>query len=95
MGYEALAHRRNDHVAVAVTDLAAGADVAVRVLEGGDPIVARAVEAIPLGHKMALIDLPEGADVIEYGARIGRTTRPIKAGEHAHVHNIKSVRWSV
>lgn len=95
MAFEALAHRRTDHVAVAVTDLAAGAPVTVRVLEGGDPIATKAVEAVPLGHKIALTDLPQGADVIEYGERIARTTQPIRAGEHVHVHNIKSVRWSV
>jgi (2R)-sulfolactate sulfo-lyase subunit alpha len=31
--------------------------------------------------------------VIEYGVRIGVTRQPIQAGQHVHVHNIRSARW--
>jgi altronate dehydratase small subunit len=47
---------------------------------------------IPYGHKVALSPIPAGADVIKYGLPIGRTTRPIRAGDHVHVHNVESRR---
>ena len=34
-----------------------------------------------------------GDTVIKYGVDIGRTIAPVKVGEHAHVHNIKTKRW--
>lgn len=47
---------------------------------------------IPYGHKVALRPIPAGADVIKYGLPIGRTTRPIRPGDHVHVHNVESRR---
>lgn len=91
---QAIAHKKGDAVAVAVGDLLPGEAVQVRVLDGSDPLTVTVRDAIPLGHKVALIEVPEGQDVIEYGERIGRATRPIAAGAHVHVHNVKSARWS-
>ena len=34
-----------------------------------------------------------GDTVFKYGVDIGRVVEPIKAGQHAHVHNIKTKRW--
>jgi (2R)-sulfolactate sulfo-lyase subunit alpha len=48
---------------------------------------------IPLGHKIALVDLAADVPVIEYGAQIGVTRTPIQAGDHVHTHNIKTARW--
>jgi hypothetical protein len=31
--------------------------------------------------------------VIKYGVDIGKVVKPIRTGEHAHVHNIKTKRW--
>jgi altronate dehydratase len=45
---------------------------------------------IPLGHKLARCDIPVGGKVLKYGAPIGSATAEIHAGEHAHVHNIRS-----
>jgi altronate dehydratase small subunit len=33
-----------------------------------------------------------GANVLKYGQVIGRATRAIAPGEHAHVHNFDSAR---
>jgi (2R)-sulfolactate sulfo-lyase subunit alpha len=54
-------------------------------------LVAR--QDIPIGHKIALRDMNPGDTVIKYGQDMGRVVAPIKAGEHAHVHNIKTKRW--
>ncbi|MDT7902769.1 MAG: UxaA family hydrolase, partial [Caldivirga sp.] len=55
--------------------------------------VIKALEDIPLGHKIALRDIKAGERVIKYGRPIGVATRDIKVGEHVHVHNVKSIRW--
>ena len=52
-----------------------------------------ALEAIPLGHKIALVDLEEGATVLKYGHDIGHTVAAIRKGGHVHVHNTKTTRW--
>jgi (2R)-sulfolactate sulfo-lyase subunit alpha len=31
--------------------------------------------------------------VIKYGVDIGKVVAPIAAGEHLHVHNVKTKRW--
>lgn len=95
MAYKAVAHKRGDAVAVAVIDLIPGESIQARVLDESPPVTVTVGEAIPLGHKVALFDVAQGRDVIEYGERIGRATQAIAAGAHVHVHNIKSVRWSV
>ena len=47
---------------------------------------------IPFGHKLALIDIPQGANIVKYGEVMGRATQVIPAGTHAHIHNIESLR---
>ena len=95
MVYKAIAHKKGDAVAVAVSDLTPGERIQVRVLDGSQTVEVAVRDAIPLGHKVALSVLATGQNVIEYGERIGRATQPVAVGAHVHVHNIKSVRWSV
>lgn len=47
-------------------------------------------EEIPVGHKMALIPIPEGESVIKYGEPIGSATRAIDAGSHVHSQNMRT-----
>jgi (2R)-sulfolactate sulfo-lyase subunit alpha len=86
-----LAHRQDDLVGVAVRDLDPG-PVVGGYLSGPVTLSVRLTEAIPLGHKLALADIAAGADVIEYGQRVGVATRDIRQGEHVHVHNVRSAR---
>lgn len=90
-----LIHNEGDHVAVAVQDVTPGKDAAVYAvyMDSDRAVVVHPTEAIPLGHKVALVDLEEGVEVIEYGVRIGLTRQPIQAGQLVHVHNIRSARW--
>ncbi|MDQ0456146.1 UxaA family hydrolase [Rhizobium paknamense] len=39
------------------------------------------------GHKIALIDCPQGGAIVKFGQVIGYASRPIAAGEHVHVDN--------
>jgi (2R)-sulfolactate sulfo-lyase subunit alpha len=85
---------KGDAVAVAVGDLTPGEAIQARMLDGSQPVTVTVRDPIPLGHKVALLDVPSGKDIIEYGERIGRATQPIAVGAHVHVHNVKSARWS-
>jgi (2R)-sulfolactate sulfo-lyase subunit alpha len=90
---KAVAHKSGDFVAVAVADLSPGEEVEVRFLEGGERLRVKVREAVPLGHKLALRDIPEGAKVVEYGEPIGKATTFIPTGSHVHTHNLRSLRW--
>ncbi len=46
------------------------------------------LEDIPQAHKVALVDIKKGEDVIKYGNPIGHATHDIKKGEHVHTHNV-------
>jgi len=89
-----LIHEANDDVGVAVMDLKKGEQVDVVTLEGRDVKQIVLVTDIPLGHKVSMTDLPLNKHVIEYGREIGYVVAPIRAGEHVHIHNIKSLRWA-
>ena len=47
---------------------------------------------IPFGHKVALADMPVGADILKYATVVGETTAAITVGEHVHIHNVDSKR---
>ena len=87
-------HEASDDVGVAVMDLKKGEQVDVVTLEGREVKQIVLVTDIPLGHKVSMTDLPLNKHVIEYGREIGYVVAPIRAGEHVHIHNIKSLRWA-
>ena len=87
-----LIHNEGDHVGVAVENVSPGKALAVYLDSHRDEAV-EVVEAIPLGHKVALADMTRDQDVIEYGVRVGKTRAAIKRGQLVHVHNIRSARW--
>ncbi len=88
-----LVHDEHDSVGVAVVDIKAGEKIAGSCLETGKVISLESKDPVPLGHKVALKDIKEGEDVVKYGVVIGKAKQTIKAGQHAHVHNVKSNRW--
>lgn len=45
---------------------------------------------IGMGHKLARKPIMSGEKVLKYGVSIGSATEKISAGDHVHVHNIKS-----
>lgn len=90
-----LLHQPIDDVGVAIVDLSAGAEVSTVTLEGehlGRVII---TQDIPLGHKVALCDIPAGKEVIKYGRPIGQATQDIARGAWVHIHNLKTMRWSL
>jgi altronate dehydratase small subunit len=80
-----------DNVGTAVTEpIQAGETVGTNGRVTDVTIVARA--DIPFGHKIALADIPQGAQVTKYGLSIGSALSDIKTGDHVHVHNVESNR---
>ena len=45
---------------------------------------------IPAGHKVALRDIPAGAEIVKYGFPIGTATEDIPAGAWVHTHNVRT-----
>jgi (2R)-sulfolactate sulfo-lyase subunit alpha len=62
-------------------------------MENDKTVSVNSVADIPLGHKIALKDLKEGDTILKYGHDIGKVVKPIKKGEHVHVHNVKTKKW--
>jgi (2R)-sulfolactate sulfo-lyase subunit alpha len=89
-----LVHDKRDSVGVAVVDVKAGQTLEGRSLDTNETIKAKANRDIPLGHKIALKDFIPGDTVLKYGNDIGKVVEPIKAGDHVHVHNVKTKRWA-
>lgn len=94
MKFGILVHEADDDVGVAVFDLAAGDRIGAVTLEGTELDTIQLLDNIPLGHKVAIRDIAENNHIIEYGRPIGKSLKSIAKGNHVHVHNIKTMRWS-
>lgn len=84
MPCSAIVLAKSDNVGVVTDDIRPGNDVLV----AKHPLLVK--DPIPFGHKIALLPIAAGADIIKFGVPIGRATMPISAGEHVHVHNVES-----
>jgi (2R)-sulfolactate sulfo-lyase subunit alpha len=88
-----LVHESTDTVGVATEDINAGDTARGLFMDSQDNIEMKALNDIPLGHKIALKDIAVGDTVIKYGHDIGKVVADIKAGDHVHIHNLKTKRW--
>lgn len=89
-----LVHAAHDTVGVVVVeDIKPGQVLNGWMMEGDKTIKVKALDAIPLGHKIALKDIKKGDTILKYGHDIGRAVSAIGKGHHAHVHNVKTKRW--
>jgi len=89
-----LVHEAGDSVGVVVVEgVEAGQDLTGWEMAGDTTLNFKVLEDIPIGHKIALKDMKLGDTVIKYGEDIGKVVKPIKKGEHLHVHNVKTKRW--
>jgi len=73
----------DDNVAVACVPLTAGQPLKV----AGEEIPV--LEPVPVGHKIAIRAITDGAYVLRYGNRIGRARLSIERGRHVHTHNVR------
>lgn len=74
--------RPDDYVAVLKKPVKAGEELT------GPSVRVTAAQAIPAGHKIAVVDLAHDAPVRKYGQTIGFALGRIRAGEHVHTHNL-------
>jgi len=88
-----LVHGKEDNVAVAVVEVKSGESGECLNMETGERTTIKAGTDIPLGHKIALRDLSVDDSIMKYDSDIGRVVAAIKAGEHVHVHNVKTKKW--
>src|SRR5689334_14333210 len=72
----------SDNVAIARVSLSPGQTVRAGGLE------IQAAMPVSAGHKIALREIPAGAQVIRYGCAIGSASAPIHPGDHVHTHNV-------
>jgi (2R)-sulfolactate sulfo-lyase subunit alpha len=93
MTHGILMHEPDDDVGVAVTDLRAGTEIGAITLEGKPVGTVKLVDDVPLGHKVAMRDIADGREVVEYGRVIALATRSALRGSHVHTHNIRTKRW--
>ncbi|WP_028241673.1 UxaA family hydrolase [Stutzerimonas azotifigens] len=94
MGIDFVVHDADDAVGVVVVEgVRAGQMLTGWVMDQDKTLQFEVKNDIPIGHKLAIRDLAEGDTVIKYGVDIGRVVKPIRMGEHLHVHNVKTKRW--
>jgi (2R)-sulfolactate sulfo-lyase subunit alpha len=74
----------NDTVLVCRAATCAGAAIDI------DGVAVTLPRAIEVGHKIARRTLKTGDKVVKYGAPIGSMIADAEAGEHVHMHNMKS-----
>lgn len=89
-----LVHDEVDTVGVVVVEgVTAGQDLTGWVMDTDATITVKALDPIPLGHKIALKDIKSSDTIVKYGNDIGKAVANIGKGHHAHVHNVKTKRW--
>ena len=87
-------HDEGDSVGVVVVEgLRAGQTLTGWIMDQDRMIEFDARNDISIGHKLAIRPIREGDTIIKYGVDIGRAVKDIGAGEHLHVHNVKTKRW--
>jgi len=89
-----IVHDQKDSVGVVVVEgVNAGQEVTGWIMDQDKEIKVKLQNDIPIGHKFAIRDLSDGDTVMKYSTDIGRMVKSAKAGEHVHVHNLKTKRW--
>ena len=94
MATEIIIHDQKDNVGVVVIEkISPKQECTCWIMENDSSTSIQSKDEIPLGHKIAMNDLSEGDTILKYGHDIGKVVKPIKKGEHVHVHNVKTKKW--
>jgi len=89
-----IVHDKADTVGVVVVeDVAPNQPLTGWIMETDETVRLKALDAVPLGHKIALKDIKKGDTVLKYGHDVGRTVAAVAKGRHVHIHNMKTKRW--
>jgi len=79
-----------DNVATATSNASENETLEVISPEGAVILEPKTFDAIPFGHKLALVDLEPGNEIIKYGEIIGVASKRIRVGAWVHTHNVES-----
>jgi altronate dehydratase len=71
--------KNKDNVATALLKLRKNQEIDIN-----DSLKIKLNKSVKMGHKFALMDIPEGGKVIKYGQVIGIAKRDIKKGDRVH-----------
>ena len=94
MATDFIVHDKGDSVGVVVVeDVQPGKEVTGWIMETNETIKLKSLDAVPLGHKIALKDLKVGDTVLKYGHDVGKIVAEVAKGRHVHVNNLKTKRW--
>lgn len=94
MATQFIVHDKADTVGVVVVeDVKPGQDLTGWIMETDATVSLKALDPVPLGHKIALRDVKSGETVLKYGHDVGRAIADIGKGRHVHIHNLKTKRW--
>ena len=88
-----IVHGQDDTVGVAVVDLTRGQSLTGWNMERDSTLRLKAEQKVPLGHKIAVVDIAKGDTIVKYGEPIGTASKPIEKGHHVHTQNLKTARW--
>jgi (2R)-sulfolactate sulfo-lyase subunit alpha len=89
-----IVHDAKDTVGVIVKEgIAANSTLTGWVMEDDSRFEMKCLDAIPLGHKIALADITAGDTILKYGHDIGKAVAQIAKGAHVHTQNVKTKRW--
>ena len=88
-----IVHGEGDTVGVMTVDVTKGQTLRGWNMATDKTLRAKAAQDIPLGHKIALVDVPKDQEIVKYDASIGRASQSIKKGQHVHTQNLKTGRW--
>jgi (2R)-sulfolactate sulfo-lyase subunit alpha len=89
-----IVHDAADTVGVIVREgVAANSKLTGWIMEDDKRFELTCIDAIPLGHKIALGDIAAGDTILKYGHDIGKAVAKIAKGGHVHTQNVKTKRW--
>jgi len=86
MNNNALKVNPRDNVVIATRQITRGEDIVVDGVK-----LLSAAEDVAASHKVALVDIKAGGDVIRYGEPIVQARDDISRGQWVHVHNTRPI----
>lgn len=88
---KALKINEKDNVVVVVEEINKDDVISYDNLDGNTKTVT-AIENIPIYHKIAIVPIRSGDNVIKYGEHIGVASKDIEVGSHVHIKNVLNKR---
>jgi altronate hydrolase len=79
-----------DHVVIALRDFKQGETIQVEGEPAGSVLPVQLSDDVSKGHKVIVISVKKGEDVLKFGYSIGKAKEDIPAGSWVHTHNLET-----